>query len=93
MFASERRGKLTLIVLILGALASLMPLYQARAPQGQENLLEGDMTFEVYPDGSIDVSVTGSFEQALEPWSNHRLSTTLPLNWPTALRTRASQIS
>lgn len=69
MFASERRDKLTLIVLILGALTSLMPLYQVQAPQGQENLLEGDMTFEVYPDESIDVIVTGSYEQALEPWS------------------------
>ena len=45
-----------------------MPLVQAQAPQGQENLLEGDMTFKVYPDESIDVIVTGSFEQALEPW-------------------------
>lgn len=68
MFSSERRDKLTLIVLFLGALASLMPLCQVQAPQGQENILEGDVTFEVYPDGSIDVIVTGSFEQALEPW-------------------------
>lgn len=58
-----------LVVLILGALVSLLPLYQAHAPQGQENLLEGDMTFEVYPDGSVDVIVSGSYEQALEPWS------------------------
>jgi len=69
MLANDRLDKSTLIVLILWALASLMPLYQAQAPQGQENLLEGDMTFEVYPDGSIEVIVFGSFEQALEPWS------------------------
>ncbi len=68
MFISERRTKTTLIILILGILATFIPLVQAQASPGQENLLEGDMTFKVHPDGNIDVIVTGSFEQVLEQW-------------------------
>lgn len=69
MFTNEKLAKVTLIVLILGSLVSLITLVQGQASQGEENLLEGDMKFKIYPDGSIDVIVTGRFEQALDPWS------------------------
>ncbi len=69
MSTSEKQATLSLIVLALGTLSFLMPLVQIQAPQGQENILNGDVTFKVYPDRTIDVTVTGSFEQVLEPWS------------------------
>jgi len=62
----------TLTFLILGSLAFLMPTVQTQVPPvtpvpvTQVIPLEGNVTFKVYPDGSIKMNVVGSIEQAIE---------------------------
>lgn len=59
-----------LTILIFGGSALLMTIVQAQVTPPVTPIpqipLEGDMTFKVYPDESIEVNVVGSLEQAIE---------------------------
>ncbi|MDH5791499.1 MAG: hypothetical protein OEZ44_04880 [Candidatus Bathyarchaeota archaeon] len=61
-----------LTILIFGGSAFLMPIVQAQVTPPVTPFpqipLEGDMTFKVYPDESIEVNVVGSLEQAIEAY-------------------------
>jgi len=61
-----------LTILIFGGSAFLMPIVQAQVTPPVTSIpqipLEGDMTFKVYPDESIEVNVVGSLEQAIEAY-------------------------
>lgn len=59
-----------LTLLIFGAFEFPTSTVQAQFTQPQIPPIEGDMTFKVYPDGSIKVKVVGSLEQALQPYEN-----------------------
>lgn len=73
--ATKKVAIFLLTLLIFGAFAFLTPSAPAQVIPSpipvtptQIPQLEGDMTFEVYPDGSIKVKVVGSLEQALTPY-------------------------
>ncbi len=65
----------TLTFLIFGGFAFLMPTAQTQVPPvtpvpvTQAILLEGNVTFKVYPDESIKMKVIGSIEQAIDVYS------------------------
>ncbi len=67
----------TLIFLIFGGFAFLMPTVQTQDPPppptpfpvNQTVPLEGNLTFTFYPDESIKMKVIGSIEQAIETYS------------------------
>jgi hypothetical protein len=80
----------TLTFLIFGGLASLMPTVQTQdipSPVPPVIPLEGNVTFEVYPDESIKMNVAGSLEQAIEAYIAPPLYFFL-LTWLAALRVR-----
>ena len=70
-----RLATFALTFLIFGSLAFLMPTVQTQdipvtpVPVTQVIPLEGNVTFKVYPDGSIKMNVAGSIEQAIEAYS------------------------
>ena len=68
MFRNPKWGKLILSLLLFAVLASQAVCGQVNVNQPGESVVEGDITLTVYPDGSVDVSVSGSSEQALDPW-------------------------
>ena len=63
----------TFTFLIFGGFAFLMPTVQTQdiptpVPVTQAIPLEGNVTFKVYPDESIEMNVAGSLEQAIEAY-------------------------
>jgi uncharacterized protein YciU (UPF0263 family) len=61
-----------LTIWILGGSVFLIPIVQSQVTPPVTPIpqipLEGDMTFKVYPDESIEVNVVGSLEQAIEAY-------------------------
>lgn len=70
MFDSRKYDKLILSLLLFAAFVPQVVCAKVLVNPQQENVLEGDITIMVYPDGSMDVCVVGSSEQALDPWAS-----------------------
>lgn len=67
MFAREKPSRLLLTVYILATIAILMPAANAQVAQPQDDNFEGDMTFRVFPDESVEMRIIGNSEWALRP--------------------------
>lgn len=70
MFDASKQGKLIFTLLLIAAFSSQAVIAQVVVNPPEENVLEGEMTITVYPDGSMVVGVVGRSEQALEPWGS-----------------------
>ena len=69
---STAKKNLMLIITLLFSASFAFPVVSAlvQVSQPQEDMLEGDMTLTVYPDGCYEVCVVGSSMHALDPWDS-----------------------